>query len=441
LFLDLFLYGLIVPVLPFILRDRLHLSQDQLQNAASLLLASHAIATFFSAPLIGLSIDGSMSRKQGFLFGLLVTLGATILLCFGDTILLLVVARLLQGASAAIVWVVGLAIVTDTVEKNHLGKALGAVYSVTTFGALVSPTIGGLVYTKYGYYPVYILAGTLLSIDIILRLCVIDKEQANFYYESLAIKRPSSTLQSHERLSFINSQTNTHQDIEEALENVEDNSRPKSSLPSASPSLRFPLLAILSDSRLLAATFLTFTHACFVGMFNATLPIHVEQVFGMTSLESGLLFIAIELPYIVCGPAIGWYVDHAGPRGPASMGAILLVPSLFALRFPTVIEDIPLLIVLLALNGVGLSATSSSAFIQANKIGRERHLKDPILFGKKGPYGQLYALNNVLYSLGMTLGPLWAGTLTDNFGYGNSMAVMSFHALLAAISSRIWMEK
>jgi hypothetical protein len=74
---DLFLYGLIVPVLPFILKDRLHLPPDRLQISASILLASHAVATFFTAPLIGLSIDGSMSRRHGFLLGLVVTLGVS----------------------------------------------------------------------------------------------------------------------------------------------------------------------------------------------------------------------------------------------------------------------------------------------------------------------------------------------------------------------------
>jgi hypothetical protein len=76
-FVDLFLYGLIIPVLPFILKDRLHLSEDRLQISASILLASHAVATFFTAPLIGLSIDGSMTRRRGFLLGLVVTLGVS----------------------------------------------------------------------------------------------------------------------------------------------------------------------------------------------------------------------------------------------------------------------------------------------------------------------------------------------------------------------------
>ncbi|PLW14282.1 hypothetical protein PCANC_16343 [Puccinia coronata f. sp. avenae] len=439
----LFLYGLIIPVLPFILKDRLHLSEDRLQISASILLASHAVATFFTAPLIGLSIDGSMTRRRGFLLGLVVTLGATVFLCFGSNLWQLVIARLLQGSSAAIVWIVGLAIVTDTVPPDHLGKALGTVYSATTLGALLSPTVGGLIYTKYGYYPVYYLAGALLSVDILLRLFVIDKEQAINFLNCSEEGSQASTMEAGERALLLGSSENYQpEQSPQTPARDEESSRAKSSTtPSGSAQHCFPIITILSDPRLLAATFVTFTHACFVGMFNATLPIHVQKTFGMSSLESGLLFIAIELPYVFCGPAIGWYVDYAGPRGPASMGSFLLVPSLLLLRFPKVMKDLPFLVILLALNGTGLSAASSSAFVQANKIGREQHLANPFLFGSKGPYGQLYALNNILYSLGMTVGPLVAGGLSNRFGYGNAMAVMSLQALLSGIISRSWMEK
>jgi hypothetical protein len=40
LFTDLFLYGLVVPILPFMLRDRVDLPQDQVQSYVSALLAA-----------------------------------------------------------------------------------------------------------------------------------------------------------------------------------------------------------------------------------------------------------------------------------------------------------------------------------------------------------------------------------------------------------------
>lgn len=52
------------------------------------------------------------------------------LLCVGSNIAVLVVARLLQGVSAAMVWTVGLALIVDTVAKDEVAQTMGIVRSV-----------------------------------------------------------------------------------------------------------------------------------------------------------------------------------------------------------------------------------------------------------------------------------------------------------------------
>jgi MFS family permease len=47
------------------------------------------------------------TRRTTLLAGIISLLGATILLCFARTFVLYVVARLFQGISSAIVWIVG----------------------------------------------------------------------------------------------------------------------------------------------------------------------------------------------------------------------------------------------------------------------------------------------------------------------------------------------
>lgn len=128
LFTDLFLYGLIVPILPFMLRDRIDLPQDKVQAYTSGLLAAYAGASvLFSIPA-GWIADKTGARQTPFLTGLAALLGATILLGVGQSIAVLVVARVLQGISAAVVWTVGLAMVLDTVGSENLGKVIGSVW-------------------------------------------------------------------------------------------------------------------------------------------------------------------------------------------------------------------------------------------------------------------------------------------------------------------------
>lgn len=127
LFTDLFLYGLVVPILPFILQDRVNLPQDKIQSHVSGLLAAYAGASVLFSPLAGILADKLSTRQLPFLVGLTALLLATLLLLLGQNVAVLTVARILQGISAAVVWTIGLALVLDTVGPENLGKTIGSV--------------------------------------------------------------------------------------------------------------------------------------------------------------------------------------------------------------------------------------------------------------------------------------------------------------------------
>lgn len=127
LFTDLFLYGLVVPVLPFLLRQRIGLPQDKVQSYVSGLLAAYAGASVVCSIPVGIIADRTNARRTPFLCGLVALLGATLMLALGQNIATLIIARILQGTSAAVVWTVGLAMVMDTVGPENLGKVIGTV--------------------------------------------------------------------------------------------------------------------------------------------------------------------------------------------------------------------------------------------------------------------------------------------------------------------------
>ena len=127
LFTDLFLFGLVVPILPFILRDRVELPASQIQSHVSALLAAYAGASVLCSIPAGIIADRTNARQTPFLLGLVALLGATLMLSLGQNVPVLVVARVLQGVSAAVVWTIGLALVMDTVGPDNLGKTIGSV--------------------------------------------------------------------------------------------------------------------------------------------------------------------------------------------------------------------------------------------------------------------------------------------------------------------------
>lgn len=58
--------------------------------------------------------------------------------------IVMVVARGLQGLSAAAVWVVGLALIVHTVGKDGIGEAMGHATAGMTLGGMVAPILGGV---------------------------------------------------------------------------------------------------------------------------------------------------------------------------------------------------------------------------------------------------------------------------------------------------------
>lgn len=69
---------------------------------------------------------------------------STLLLCLGQSLALLVLGRVLQGISAAIVWTVGLALLVDTVGHERVGQAMGYVAMSMSVAILVAPLLGGV---------------------------------------------------------------------------------------------------------------------------------------------------------------------------------------------------------------------------------------------------------------------------------------------------------
>lgn len=126
-FTDLFLYSIILPVLPFLLKDRLHLPPPQIQTHVSILLASFSFASLIFAIPAGWLADYLPSRRTPYLAGLVVLMVATVIFAISRNFWLLVMSRALQGLSAAIVNAMGLAMVVDTVGSEKLGMTMGTV--------------------------------------------------------------------------------------------------------------------------------------------------------------------------------------------------------------------------------------------------------------------------------------------------------------------------
>ena len=210
--------------------------------------------------------------------GLAALLGSTFLLCFGRTEAVLIVARVFQGISAAVVRTVGLALIVDTVGEARVGQAMAYASSAMSMGLILGPVLGGVLYDKRGYYAAFALAFALIGFDLVLRVILVEKKIA-VRYENIESSTPRETPQSI-KLQPI-------QPVQPS-ETSEISPRGPSPILNVRESRIPPVLRILKFPRLLVALFLSFVQALILSAFDATLPLYLNALFRFTALEAGL---------------------------------------------------------------------------------------------------------------------------------------------------------
>ncbi len=310
---------------------------------------------------------------------------------------------------------------------------MGTIFSFVSVGELAAPVLGGVLYEKTGFAGVFGLSAGVLGIDFIMRLLVVEKKVAARY--------GASKQDAHE--------SNTNGDAEDPSSATEEDALlPKTEKdyytvpPNQNRIVRnLPVLYCLTSPRLLSALLLAFMQALILGTFDATVPTEARSLFHFSSLRSGLLFIALDVPYLIFGPLAGWTVDKYGPKPAAVFGYGYLVPALILLRLPHAdggSGQVILYCALLSLCGLGMGVIGSPSIVEASNVVQKFDKANGEFFGKNGPYAQLYGLNSLVFSAGLTVGPILSGTLRDSIGYGNMNLVVATLSGVTAILSFIF---
>jgi DHA1 family solute carrier family 18 vesicular amine transporter 1/2 len=66
--------------------------------------------------------------------GLIALVGSQIMFMEAPTYWVMCLARIFQGVSSSVVWVVGLALLCDTAPEEHIGRQLGLAMSGLSIG-------------------------------------------------------------------------------------------------------------------------------------------------------------------------------------------------------------------------------------------------------------------------------------------------------------------
>ena len=399
-FTDIFLYGLVVPVMPFALTTRAGIAEDQVQHWNTILVACYGIALFVASPIAGLYADHTSSRRTPLMGGLVALAASTILLCLGRSIAVFVVGRILQGFSAGVVWSVGLALLADTMGRN-IGLGMGYVSIALSAGLLCAPLVGGGVYASAGYYAVYYVAFGFIALDIVMRLLLVEKKTALQWLKEDTLAGAAGDA--------------------EAPPAAADALEPAQPSPPEAGTLRRSAM-LLRSKRLMANLVGCAINAGVFTAADTVLPLFTKDMFHWQSTAAGLIFFTLFTPPLILSPPVGLLADRWGAKWPAVVGFALSVPLLVCLRFvdENSLHKKVLLGVLLSLLGVVLTFSQVPLMAEIGFVIETIEAANPGVWGSKGVYGIGYGLFNTAFALGSFAGSLMAGYIQDGFGWSTT---------------------
>ncbi|KAK9374002.1 major facilitator superfamily domain-containing protein [Lipomyces chichibuensis] len=422
-FTDIFLYGVIVPIIPNVLVERIGVPQSSVQKNISIALLAYAAGLLVASPVFGFLADLFQNRRLFMIIGLLGLLGSTILLCLAHVLWIFIFGRLIQGMSGAAVWTVGLALITDSFAENNIGKMMGIVSSSMSLGVFLGPSISGVVYARAGYYALFGILFGLICADLLLRIFMLERKDLERW-------KPSAENESavERDIGFVSDNTVSIGNVEPTADRstLKSQKKKKPKVPVG--------LKLLKNGRMINGLYMGVIIAWIFTALESILPLHVETIFNWNSLGSGLIFLPIAITSLI-SPLIGHWIDKHGPRWPLAAGLVIACPFLVLLRLPEngAIGQIVLLFALFTLLGLASSMLLPSSMSEISACVTAAEQDKPGIFGKSGAYGQAFGLFNLAYSAGSVFGPLEAGFVTAAEGWGTTTWTLGLISFVSAV--------
>ena len=298
-FVDMVGLLMVIPLIPFY-ATRLGASG----LTVTLLVSAYSVAQLLSAPLWGRFSD-RFGRRPALLVGLFSSAVAYVVFGYADSLWLLFLSRVVQGAGGGTVGVIQ-AYVADATAPENRAKSLGWLSAATNLGVALGPVIGSAA-LAFGRETPGLLAAVL---------CLVNIGFASRYL-----------VESHD----VRAHAAHGQPVRRSREAV---------------------LRVLSHPADPASR-LIWIYAIAIGAFystNAILPLFLERNFAVTEQTIGIFFTYIgSLSVLTRAVILGRMVDHFGEARLSRIGIVLLATGLLALPFTTNYVTLALVVALLPL--------------------------------------------------------------------------------------------
>ncbi|KAI9375057.1 MFS general substrate transporter [Aspergillus egyptiacus] len=438
------LYGFVVPILPYMLEVRLHADPAQTQRLTTALLSIHGFVSLVSAPIIAHFADKSANRKIPLLLSLAGCLVGTILVASTPGYWALYLGRILQGVAGSAAWIVCQAMLTEIAGEDNIGKMMGLSISFITAGTLSGPMMAGTLLEWFGYWPAWSVPVAALTLDILGRLIIIEPRQLSHGPRNPP-ERPAEATSREDSES-------THSTESSPLLSTVGNRAPEpteSDMAEETASHTF-YQKMLSDPRVLTGVGNVIIFSSIMTGFNTTWPVHLRRIFGWGPSPVGLLFFIRQAPGVLLSPVSGWVRDRLGLRYPTAIAWATLALLVLFLGVPGD-QHFPwnwasdqrsgkaIFITCVAGIGVVSPFVRGVGFLQIIAVVNELESKNPTIFGAHGGRSRALAMGEIGFNLGLIVGPLLAGPLSEAIGYFY-LSITLVIAFMFAIVSFVFLD-
>lgn len=367
IFTDMLIYCMIVPILP-----QYAIGHGATQEMIGIMFACYAVAFLVTTPVIGILSD-KVGRKTPMVAGLAGLLASTLLFALSSDITVMMIARALQGVSAAATWTAGLALIADLFPAESRQTATGIALTGSIAGTLLGPLFGGFLYDFGGYMLPFLAAASLVLVDGAARL--------------LLLKDP----------------------------------------PRRDAGERVSIRALASDRTMLILAGAIVVVAGTTGILEPTLPLYLAQI-GISPSMIGLLFAVIAIASLIMSPLSAAVTGRFGRKKTIIVGlamtAILLPLSGIAGSFLAEALVMGLLGGLLA---IGLASVPVEMTEIAERKGGNSNGSVYALFNIAMSAGMM---------VGPFAGGMLAGSLGFGTGLAVAGAAMFAYAIVIALGYR-----
>ena len=325
--------------------------------------------TFAALMLVGGKVADAYGRRLIFVIGIAVFTVASLLCGLADSSEMLIAARMLQGAGAALMNPATLSIIAATFPPRERGTAIGIWAGVSGLALAIGPLVGGLITEQLDWSWIFFVNVPVGILGIAASFAFID-ESRDETHERLDLPGLATSAVGLFALTYGLIEADTY---------GWTSPRIVGAFVIAGVALtafvllerhqRAPMLPLeLFRNRTYTGANLTMLLVA-LAMFGVFffVSLYMQQILGYSAVEAGAAFLPMTVLIILIAPLAGKTADRHGSRGLMTVGMLLIAAQL--LWFSQLEQDasywqlLPSLIV----GGIGMALTMTPSTAAATR--------------------------------------------------------------------------